>query len=326
MATLERWVLALATVLLISTPLPAAAQKSGTVLRVGFLSATPQPDYEDLFWQELLRLGRVSGKDFAIERRSANGNYEQLPKLAADLARLNVNVIVTAGTQASIAAKKATGTIPIVMIGVSDPVGSGLVASLAHPGGNVTGTSTVASEVPGKQLDLVRDLLPGVSRVAILWNPGNPVSQQQLRETKAAATKFRLALQVFEARTPEDLDRAVAAAGKERAEALVVLPDPMFVAHARRIVDLATKQRLPVVSGVGAFAEAGAIATYGADYSSAYRRAATFVDRILKAAKPADLAVEQPAKFELAINSKAARTLGVTVPRTLIARADRVIR
>jgi len=326
MATLERWVFALAAVLLISTPLPAAAQKSGTVLRVGFLSATPQPDYEDLFWQELLRLGRVSGKDFAIERRSANGNYEQLPKLAADLARLNVNVIVTAGTQASIAAKKATGTIPIVMIGVSDPVGSGLVASLAHPGGNVTGTSTVASEVPGKQLDLVRDLLPGVSRVAILWNPGNPVSQQQLRETKAAATKFRLALQVFEARTPEDLDRAVAAAGKERAEALVVLPDPMFVAHARRIVDLATKQRLPVVSGVGAFAEAGAIATYGADYSSAYRRAATFVDRILKAAKPADLAVEQPAKFELAINSKAARTLGVTVPRTLIARADRVIR
>jgi putative ABC transport system substrate-binding protein len=318
--------IALAAFFLPWSPLPAAAQKRGTVPRIGFLSPTPQPEHEEVFWQEMRRLGHVRGKNVAAEYRSAQGNSEKLPGLAAELAGLKVNVIVAAGTQASLAAKKATATIPVVMVGVADPVGSGLVASLARPGGNVTGTSTVATDVVGKQLALLRELRPGVSRVAILWNPANPAFDQQLREAKAAATKLGIGLQLIEARAPPDLDRALVAATKQRAEALLVLPDPMFVAQARRIADLATSQRLPVVSGVGAFAEAGALATCSPDYAGAYRRAAGYVDRILKGAKPAGLPVEQPVKFELVINTRTARTLGVTIPRALIASADRVIR
>jgi putative ABC transport system substrate-binding protein len=306
--------------------LPAAAQKPGTAVRIGFLSPTPQPENEAVFWREMRRLGHVQGKNIAVEYRSAQGSSERLPRLAAELAGLKVDVIVAAGTQAALAAKKATATIPVVMVGVADPVGSGLVASLAHPGGNVTGASTVTADVVGKQLEVLHELLPGVSRVAVLSNPGNPAFAQQWREAKAAAAKLGIVLQLIEARAPPDLDRALVAAAKQRAEALLVLPDPMFVAQARRIADLATSRRLPVVSGVGAFADAGALATRSPDHAGAYRRAAGYVDRILKGAKPADLPVEQPVKFELVINAGAARTLGVAIPRALVARADRVIR
>jgi putative ABC transport system substrate-binding protein len=308
------------------TPLSATAEQARTVPRVGFLASSPQSEREEVFWLELRRLGYVKGQNIAVEYRSADGNFERLPELAAELVGLKVDVIVAVVTQASLAARKATATIPIVMVGVSDPVGSGLVASLARPGGNVTGTSTVAADVVGKQLELVHQLLPGVSRVAVLWNPANPVFQQQLlKETRAAATKLRIQLQLFEARAPDELDRAFVAIGKERPDAVLVLPDPMLASHAKRIADLAVKYRLPAVGGSRLHAEAGVLAAYGPDYIDGYRRAAVYVDRILKGARPAELAVEQTAKFELLINARTAKALGITVPPPLVARADEVM-
>ena len=317
---------ALAALTLPGLPLAADAQRASTIPRIGFLSPSPRPDFEEAFWQELRRLGYEKGRNIAVEYRSAQGNFERLPDLAAELVNLKVDVIVADVTQASLAAKKATATIPIVMIGVGDPVGTGLIASFARPGGNVTGTSTLAAEVVGKQLEVLHQLLPGVSRVATLWNPANAVfQQQQMNEARAAAAKLRIQLQVVEARTPQELDRAFVAISKQHTNALLVLADPMFASHAKRIADLAIKHRLVAVSGSRGFAQAGLVATYGADYSDAYRRAASYVDRILKGARPAELPVEQPTKFELLINAKTVKALGVTVPQSLAVRADQVI-
>lgn len=322
----RRLVLAAAALCASSAPLGVEAQQAARMPRIGFLSPSRRPANEEVFWQELGRLGYVDGKSITVEYRSSDGNFERLPDLAAELVALDVDLIVTYLTQASVAAKRATATIPIVMIAVSDPVASGLVASLARPGGNVTGTSTLSADVVGKQLELVRELLPGVSLAAALWNPANRVfQQQQLEQASAAAGRLRMQLKYFDARTPDEIDRAFPAMSKERAAVLVVLGDPLFASHARRIADLAVRHRLPTVSATRPFAEAGVMATYGPDFADAYRRAAAYVDRILKGAKPADLPVEQPTKFELIINAKTARTLGFSIPPSLVARADLII-
>jgi putative ABC transport system substrate-binding protein len=227
-------------------------------------------------------------------------------------------------TQASLAARGATSTIPIVMLGVADPVASGLVTSLARPGGNVTGTSGAATQVVGKQLELLKETFPDSARVAVLWNPSNPVYQAlQLREAEIAARSLRLELQLVEARTPADLDRVFAALAARRP--LLVMGDPVFTAHRRRIGELALARRVPIVTGVSEYAEAGALLSYGPGYSELARRTAVYVDKILKGAQPAELPVEEPTTFEFAVNLKTARTIGVTVPRPVLLRADRVI-
>ena len=308
-----------------STSLATLAQKA-TPARIGYLAPSRNP-YEDVFWQELRRLGYIDRKTIAVEYRSADGDFTRLPALAKQLVNLNVNVIVAQVTQAAIAASGATKTIPIVMIGVSDPVASGLVASLGRPGGNVTGTSAVAAGVVGKQLELLRDLLPGIARVAVLWNPANAAFQdQQLKEAKQAAAELRIQLKLFEARSPADLDRVFAAIAQDRPAALLVLGDPIFVTAAKQIADLALEHRLPAVSASRVLAEAGVLMTYSPDYGEAYRRAAGYVDRIIKGDRPANLAVERSTRFELVVNTTTATKLGLTLPQSLLVRADNVVK
>jgi len=315
--------------MLLALYVPAEAQQPTKIPRIGFLlpySPGPDPRVE-AFRQGLRELGYVEGQNVTIEYRWADGRFEQFPDLAAELVGLKVDVIVTAVTQASIAAKKATGAIPIVMVAVSDPVGSGLVASLARPGANVTGTSSMTAEVVGKQLELLKETLPKISRVAALWNPANPVFQAlQLKETKVAARALGVQLQILEARGPDEIDRAFAAMARERTRALLVLGDPVFTSHRKRIADLAVKHRLPTVSGTREYVEAGGLMAYGPSFHDMYRRAAYYVDRILKGTKPADLPVERPTKFELVINLKTAKQIGLTVPPNMLARADKVIK
>jgi putative ABC transport system substrate-binding protein len=268
----------------------------------------------------------VDGKNIAVEYRSSQGDFEKLPALASDLVRLRADIIVSVVTQASLAAKQATATIPIVMIGVADPVAAGLVSNLARPGGNITGTSGPGVDMVAKQLELVRTLLPNASRVTALWNPSNRVFQEQmLNEAMATAPKLRLQLGTVEVRAPEDLDRAFVAVIRDRPDALLVLADPMLGSQAKRIAEVAVKHRLPTVSMVRGYAEAGVLATYGQSFPDSYRRAAAYVDRILKGAKAGDLPVEQPTKLELVINLKTAKVLGLTIPQPLLLRADEVI-
>ena len=310
----------------LSATIASNAQGPARVHRVGFLTPVAQPAREDVFRQELRRLGYAEGQNIVIEYRSADGGFERLPGLAAELVGLKADVIVVVVTQAALAVKKATSTIPIVMVGVGDPVGSGLVASLARPGGNVTGTSSTAADVVGKQLELLKEILPRASRVAVLWNPANSVFQKQmLREVKEAATKLKVNLRLVEARAPEELVRAVAAIAKQPTDALLILADPIFSAHAARIAELAARHRLPTVSGARESAERGILITYGPNFSDAYRQSAVYVDRILKGAKPVDLPVEQTTKFELVINAKTAAALGVRIPQSLVVRADQLV-
>src|SRR5262245_37207235 len=305
----------------------ADAQQPKQTPRIGFLSATSDDSRVEAFRQRLRELGYVEGRNITIEYRWAGGKFEKLPDLAAELVRLKVDVIVAVVTQASLAAKAATTTIPIVMIGVSDPVGSGLVSSLARPGANITGTSSMTAEVVGKQLELIKETLPKISRVAALWNPANPIFQAiQLKETEDAARALRVQLRLLEARGPDEIDRAFAAVARERAKAVLVLGDPVFTANRKRIADLSMKQRLPAVSGTREYTEAGGLMAYGPSFPDMHRRAAYYVDRILKGTKPADLPVEQPMKFELIINLKTAKQIGLTIPPNVLARADRVIK
>lgn len=309
-----------------SMPLVSDAQRSTKAARLGYLTPIAQPAREEAFREELRRLGYTEGQNLVIEYRSANGRFEHLPDLAAELVGLKVDVIVTVVTQATLAAKKATGTIPIVMIGVSNPVRSGLVASLSRPGGNVTGTSALTADVVGKQLELLREMLPKGSRVSALWNPANSVFQkQQVEKAKAAAIELGVQLQFVEARTPDELDTAFTEIAKQRADALLILGDPMFSVHTARIAGLVAKHRVPAVAGTREFADAGCLMTYGPNYSEMWRRAATYVDRVLTGTKPADIPVEQPMKFELVINAKIARSLDVKIPRALVMRADQVM-
>ncbi len=287
----------------------AAAQRPEKVPRVGYLSPGSSSDPARLrrfeaFRQGLRELGYVEGQSITIESRWAEGKYERYSALAADLVRLKVDVIVAVGGRATQDAQQATRTIPIVMSVVIDPLGSGLVASLARPGGNVTGLTIMASDLVGKQFEVLKEVVPKVSRVALLWNPANPGSAPQLRAAEVAARALGVRLQTLEARVPQEIDSAFAAMTKERAGALVVLSDAILLNQRRQIAELAAKSRLPAVYALMEHAEAGGLVGYGANPLDLERRAATYVDKILKGAKPGDLPVEQPTKFELVINSQ----------------------
>ena len=277
------------------------------------------------FRQRLRELGYVDGQNIAFEVRSAEGRAERLPDLAADLVRLKVDVIVAGGTPAPLAAKRATTAIPIVMASAGDPVGSGLVASLARPGGNVTGLSLLVPELGGKRLQLLKEVVPGVSRVAVLWNAANPYPVLVWRQTEAAARALGVHLQSLDVRGPDDLEGAFAAATRGRAGALITVEDPLTFGQRKRIVDFAARARLPAMYGFREFVDAGGLMSYAASLADLSRRAATYVDKILKGAKPADLPVEQPTKFELVINLKTAKALGLTIPPSVLIRADQVI-
>jgi putative ABC transport system substrate-binding protein len=319
-------------VVLLAAPLAAEAQQAVKVVRLGYLvgaDLAASPHLHDAFRQGLRDLGYVEGRNLVMEYRSAEGNFERFPALAAELVALKVDVIVAVNPRAALAAKQATRTLPIVFIGVGDPVTDGLVTSLARPGGNVTGLSlSAAPEIVGKRLELLTQAVPGVSRVAAVWQPGGVPERTEkdiLREADIAAQTLGVRLQVVEARGPADFDRAFSDVTRERAGALTVLPSTMLFNERRRLVDLAAKHRLPAVYMAREFVDAGGLMAYGPDIADMYRRVGTYVDKILKGAKPADLPVEQPTKFELIINLKTAKALGLTIPPSLLARADEVI-
>jgi putative tryptophan/tyrosine transport system substrate-binding protein len=311
-------------------PLAAHAQQTAKVPRVGWLSPGSQTSDQNFlasFRDGLRELGWMVGQNIAIESRWADGKFERLPDLAAELVRLKVDVIVANVTQASLAAKRATTTIPIVMVGVGDPLGSGLVDSLARPSGNVTGPSSMLAEASAKQLALLKETVPSASPVAVLWNPANPVWQASaLKQTEAAARAMGLRLQLVEARGPDELEGAFATITREHSGALFVPADIIFVRHAQQMADLAARHRVPAMYGFREHVEAGGLMSYAASFPVMFRRAAAFVDKILKGAKPGDLPVEQPTKFELVINLKTAKALGVTIPQSVLQLADEVIR
>jgi putative tryptophan/tyrosine transport system substrate-binding protein len=267
----------------------------------------------------------VEGQTIGIEWRWAEGRPERLPDLATELVRLNVDVIVAAATPAVQATQQARGKIPIVMVAVGDPVGAGLVASEGRPGGNITGLSVLSAELMGKRLELLKEAVPGVSRVAVLWHPANRSNVLQLDEAKVAAPTLGVRLQPLEVRAPQDLESAFQAATRGRAGALIALDDPLLVTHRTRIVALAAKSRLPAMYGLTMFAEVGGLMSYGPSLPDMFRRVAVYVDNILKGAKPAGLPLEQPMKFELVINLRTAKALGLTIPPSVRIRADQVI-
>ncbi len=307
----------------------ATAQQPMKVPRIGFLSGAPLSAIAartEAFRQGLRELGYVEGKNIVIEWRSAEGKIDRLPALAAELVRLKVDVIVTGGATNTRAAKEATVTIPIVMTQDTDPVGSGFVASLARPGGNITGLSSLRSELSGKQLELLKEIVPRLSRVAVLGTSTSPSTAPSLKEVELAAGAFKVQLQYLDVLGPRDIETAFRAAGKGRADAVLVLASPVFVLQRTQVVDLAVKNRLPAIYPQSDYMDAGGLMFYGPSITDLFRRAATYVDKILKGAKPADLPVEQPTKFELAINLKAAKQIGLTIPPNVLARADRVIK
>jgi len=310
---------------LVLAPLATEGQQQ-KLYRIGMLERTSTAINAanlDAFRQGLRELGYVEGMSFAIEYRSADGRDERFPALATELVRLKVDLILTRGTPAALAAKNATRTIPVVMAGIGDPVGQGVVASLARPGGNVTGLSALVTEVYSKRVELLRELVPGAARIAALFNMSNPSVPPQWKEVEMAARSLGIQPQLLEVRKLEDLGPAFEAAIRQRADGLVVGIDTLTQANQRLIVDLAAKHRLPAIYASTEFS--GGLVTYGVNYPDHYRRAASFADRIFKGAKPADLPVEQPTKFEFVINLKTAKALGLTIPQTLLGRADQVI-
>jgi putative ABC transport system substrate-binding protein len=305
----------------------AEAQPPAKVPRIGFLAPGPVSErvhYFEAFRQGLRNLGYVEGQNVVIEARSAEGKRDQLPALASELVSLKVDVIVTSTTPAIQAAKQATGTIPLVTIS-ADPVATGLVASLARPGGNITGLSLVGPEISGKQLELVKETLPKVKRVAFVWDPANRALTLRFKEAEIAARTLGLQIESLEVRTPNELESALESATSKRAGALIV-PPVIAGAYRRQIVDFAAKKRLPAMYEENESVERGGLMSYGANITDQFRRAATYVDKILKGTKPADLPVEQPTKFEFIINLKTAKQIGLTIPPNVLARADRVIK
>ena len=320
----------LAVILAVSvlSPLAAGAQQPGKVPRIGFLGATSaftEKSRIEAFRQGLHELGYVEGENIVIEWRWAEGKFDRLPVLAAELVRLNVEVIVTGGSTSSGAAKEVTTTIPIVMAQTNDPVGSGFVASLARPGGNMTGLSTFAPELSGKRLELLKEVVPKLSRVAVFGDSTTPGNAQALKETELAARALKVQLRYLDILGPKDIETAFREASKGRADAVLVLGAPVLISPRRQIADLTVKNRLPAAYPVAEYVEDGGLMSYGVSVSDLYRRAATYVNKILKGAKPADLPVEQPTKFELAINLKTAKALGLTIPQSVLGRADQVI-
>jgi putative ABC transport system substrate-binding protein len=313
----------------LAAPLAASAQQPGKVLRIGWLGGptweTAQP-FVRPFLQGLKDLGWVEGQNIIIEWRFGGGRAERLPDLAAELVRLRVDLIVVPSTPTALAAKNATTTIPLVTVGGNDPVGLGLVASLARPGGNITGlTGSLGPEIAGKQFELLKETVPKVSRVSVLWNPATPGNALALREAEVAAGALGVELQPLEARSLGDFDGAFAAMSAKRTGALLVLADVMFVTHQTRLAALGAKSRLPAMYAQREFVDDGGLMSYGARFSDNFRRAATYVDKILKGAKPADLPIERPTRFELIINSKTAKALGLTIPQSVLGRADQII-
>ena len=315
---------------LLAAPLAPEAQPAAKAPRIGFLAlnAAASPYQQEAFLRGLRDLGYVDGRNVVVEYRSAEGKSERLPALAAELVALGVDVIVAPGTVAALAAKQATRTIAIVFPVAADPVASGLVTSLARPAGNVTGLSLLASELVGKCMEQLKQAVPAVSRVAVLWQPaalGERTEKDMLKGANDAGRALGLRLQFVEARGPDDFDRAFSDMTRARAGALTIFATPMFNSERRHLVDLAAKNRLPAVYPYREAVEAGGLMSYGPNGADMFRRAATYVDRILKGAKPGDLPVEQATKFDLVINLKTAKSLGLTIPPSLLQRADQVI-
>jgi ABC-type uncharacterized transport system substrate-binding protein len=316
---------------LLVTPRAAEAQQAAKIARIGYLATNlaANPYLHEAFRQGLRDLGYVEGRDLVIDYRSAEGKIERLPALAAELIALKVDVIVTATTPHALAAKRATTTIPIVFAAAGDAIADGLVTNLARPGGNVTGLSAlVARELIGKRLELLKQAVPGVSRVAILWHPGAYGERNErdaLKEAEIAARALGVRLQFVEARGPENFDGAFSDMTRVRGGALTVFGSTMFFVERRRLAGLAAKNRLPAVYPSRDYVDAGGLMSYGPNTADLFRRAATYVDKILKGAKPGDLPVEQPTKFELVVNLKTAKALGLTIPPSLLLRADQVI-
>jgi putative ABC transport system substrate-binding protein len=316
------------SVMLLALCLSAQAQQPAKIARIGFLlGSSPGPDPRiEGFRQGLRELGYVEGKNIAIEWRYAEGKEELVPTLAAELVQLNVEIIVTGGTNVTRAAKNATKTISIVMASDADPVGNGFVASLARPGGNVTGLVNLLAGLSGKRLELLKEAIPGILRVSILWNPENPSSVSGFKETQEAARTLAMQLQSLKVRSADDFAGAIQAATKAKARALTVVSDSLMFSNRRRLLELASKNKLPTMHTQSLWVDAGALMSYGTNFPDLYRRAAIYVDKILKGAKPAELPVEQPMKFELVINLKTAKQIGLTIPPNVLARADKVIR
>src|ERR1043166_8336203 len=307
----------------------AWAQQATKVPRIGYLTAQSPLSVAarvEAFRQGLRELGYVEGKNIIIEWRYAEGKLDRSPGLAAELIGLKVDVIVSGGPQTSRVAKKATATIPIVMGFDNDPVGNGFVSSLARPGGNITGLSSLAPEISGKQLELLKEIVPKLSRVAVFENSNEPANPQSVKEIELAAGVFGVQLQHVDVIGPKDIETAFRLATKGRAEAILSLNSPVLNSQRKEVADLAVKSRLPAIYGNGEHVEAGGLMYYGANTPELFRRAATYVDKILKGAKPRDLPVEQPKKFGLIINLKAAKQIGLTIPPNVLARADRVIK
>ncbi len=323
----RRTFLATVTGGLLAASLVAEAQPAGKVSRIGFLfygSPGPSPEL-DAFRQGLHELGYIEGQNITIEYRFASGRVGRLPELAAELVRLKLDVIVTPGTPASMAAKKATSTIPIVFAGVADAVGAALVANSARPGGNITGLTGISAELGGKRLELLKEVVPKASRVAILYNPADRSNVLVLKELQESSPALGLTLQPFGVRGPGEFEGAFAAMARERVHALFGAAGVLTTEHRTTLVGLAAKSRIPAMWGERQFVDAGGLMSYAVNFYDQVRRAATYVDKILKEAKPGDLPVEQPTTFELVINLKTAKTLGLTIPQSLLQRADQII-
>jgi putative ABC transport system substrate-binding protein len=328
---MDRRIVLTGLVALLAAPLAAEGQQPGKIYRIGILeqggpdrSPSGGPAHEE-FRRQLRELGYVEGHNVVFEYRFAEGRAERLADFAAELVRLKVDVIVGGGTLGPLAAKRATSTIPIVMAAAGDPVGTGLVANLSRPEGNITGLSNLSEELTGKRLQLVKEIVPGVSRVAVLWNAGNPISMIVLKQTEAAARTLGVQVQSVEVRGPDDFQQALPAIVTAHAGALFLVDDPLVFRQRRFIADFAVRNRLPASAFYKEFVEAGGLMSLGPTLAHQYRRAAIFVDKILKGSKPSDLPVEQPTKFELVINLKTAKALGLTIPPSLLLRADQVI-
>jgi putative tryptophan/tyrosine transport system substrate-binding protein len=316
-------------VMLLAVAVVAEAQQPKKVPRIGYLSnasASANSPRLEAFRQGLRELGYVEGKNIVIEARFAEGKLDRLLALAAELVRLNVDIIVTGATVPTGAAKEATATIPIVMTNDGDPVGAGFVTSLARPGGNITGLANFNPELTGKRLELLKEIIPQLARVAVFGTSSTPGNAQVLRETELAAGAFGVKLQYLDIQGPKDIETVFRAASKGRADAILVLSGPLLNSHRTQIVDLAAKNRLAAIYPNSFWTEVGGLMTYSVSRTDMDRRAATYVDKILKGAKPADLPVQQPTKFEFIINLKAAKQIGLTIPRNVLARADKVIR
>ena len=324
-----RFALSFVGAMFLALCVPAWAQQTGKIPRIGFLSATfpsANPARIEAFRQGLRELGYVEGKNIVIERRFADGKFDRLPSLATELVRLNVAVILTTGGISTRAAKEVTSTIPIVMAQDNDPVGNGFVASLARPGGNITGLATFAPELSAKRLELLKEIVPKLSRVAVFGTSANPGNAQSLKEIEAAAGAFKIQLQQQDVLESKDIEPAFRAAANGRIDTIIVLVSSVLNSNRKRVAELAAKNRLPVIYPFREFVEAGGLMSYGVNFVDLYRRSATYVDKILKGAKPADLPVEQPTKFEFIVNLKTAKQIGLTIPPNVLARADKVIR